>query len=634
MKIKIAVAQLNPIVGDLEGNGAMMFAAYMEAAQAGADLIVMPEMCLTGYPLEDLVLRESFRDAVSKAGRDFCVSIIESGHTASAIWGQPQTTTSQVMARIHRDVATRLEDEPMITKVTNVAYLLDPTDEAFGGTNGYPRWATKYELPNYGVFDEKRVFEKGGEPYCIEWRGIELGLMICEDAWFPAVSKMLAGDGAQILISINGSPFEDGKNVVRRQVVANRIKETGLPFLYVNLVGGQDELVFDGGSFMWDGEKIQEALHFEEGIFYFDADLPTRDEITVLAQQAFYAAPAGKPWTRVGSNCQNDWRKSVVKKITLDNYPTVEPSGIAAIYRAIVLGLRDYVNKQGFKSVLLGYSGGVDSGIVAAIACDALGPENVLLVRLPSKYSSEGSLTDAQAGADRLGTPMRTIQIEPIVDALRHAYSMSFVQNTPDGWEPGNPWPKLSGVADENIQARARGNILMAISNQEGRMLMTTGNKSEVSVGYSTLYGDMSGGFNPIKDCYKVMVWNLCRWRNNLTVEDVSELGFLGKGDVEVVPEEIIVKPPSAELRPDQKDEDSLPPYPVLDAILTAMIEEELGIDDIAAKLDLERSVVVRIRNLVDLSEYKRRQAAPGVKITSKIHGRDRRYPITNKWRG
>jgi NAD+ synthase len=296
------------------------------------------------------------------------------------------------------------------------------------------------------------------------------------------------------------------------------------------------------------------------------------------------------------------------------------------------------MGKQGFKSVVLGYSGGVDSGIVAAIACDALGSDKVNLVRLPSDFSSQGSLDDASAGAARLGAKMRTIFIEPVVNALRDAYAHTINH---DSWlfkegpatEADDIPRKLTGVADENIQARARGAILMAISNQEGHLVLTTGNKSEVSVGYSTLYGDMSGGYNPIKDCYKVTVWALCRWRNSLTADQIKAYGFLGP-TAEVVPEAIIVKPPSAELRPDQKDEDSLPPYPILDDMLVAMIEDELGVDEIVDKLGLDRELVLKIRRLVDNAEYKRRQAAPGVKITRKIHGRDRRYPIVNKWRG
>ncbi len=599
--MKIAVLQLNPVVGDLEGNMAMLLAAYDEAAKGGAELVVAAECVLTGYPLEDLVLRESFVMAVVEKVSEVCQAVRASGHTATLIFGTPYPDA--------------FEDG-----CNNVAILVDPLTE-----DRRIQTVAKWELPNYGVFDEKRVFLRNRiPPHVLSWRGHEIGLMICEDGWFPAVSKELKDGGAKFLISINGSPFEVGKNVTRRQVIANRIKETGLPFLYVNMVGGQDELVFDGGSFLYDGNGVQEAPHFEEGVFFFETEIEkgtryVQDDklIAAIRDDGSFAF----------------WNTDPRPLVTLDNYPTVEPTGVGDIYRACVVGLRDYMTKQGFKSAVLGYSGGVDSGIVAAIACDALGHENVLLVRLPSKFSSDGSLTDAEQGAKRLGAAMRTINIEPIVASLRHAYEASFVQNTPPDWKPGDTWPRLTGTADENIQARARGNILMAISNQEGHILLTTGNKSEVSVGYSTLYGDMSGGFNPIKDCYKVTVWELCRWRNALTAGEIRNLGFKGVA-AEVVPEAIIVKPPSAELRPDQKDEDSLPPYPVLDAILKAMVEEELSVFEIVEKLDLDLEVVQRIRRLLDNAEYKRRQAAPGVKISSKLHGRERRYPIVNKWRG
>ena len=606
--MKIAVAQLNPTVGDLDGNIAKIMAAYNEAAEAGAELVIAPEMVLTGYPLEDLVLRQSFIQTTVAKVDELEQTIRTSGHTTTLIFGAPYTGQNG--------------------GVCNAAFLIDPTKEFKDWERDRMFWsADKWELPNYGVFDEKRVFQPSYlPPHALSWRGYQLGLMICEDAWFPRVAHELMNDDAAILISINGSPFEIGKNVTRRKVVAERIKETGLPFLYANLVGGQDEIVFDGGSFFYDGNTMQEAPHFKEGVFYFEADLPkgTRKFVTNEAGEREQIGVVRDDGTF------SHWTRPPEPLVTLDHYPTVEPSSHEAIYQALVLGTRDYFVKQGFRSAVLGYSGGVDSGLVAAIACDALGPDKVSLVRLPSKFSSEGSLMDAYSGAARLGVKdLRTISIEPVVDSLRLAYKDT-------GWgdhEFGCEGWALTGVADENIQARARGVILMAISNQEGHLLLTTGNKSEVSVGYSTLYGDMSGGFNPVKDCYKTTVWELCRYRNSLTQVELDRLGYLGRA-TEVVPEAIIVKPPSAELRPDQKDEDSLPPYPVLDAILKGMIEDELSRDEIAAKLGLDLDLVSRIRLLVDRSEYKRRQAAPGVKITSKIHGRDRRYPIVNAWRG
>ena len=582
--MKIAIAQLNPIVGDLVGNAAKIIAAYVEGANQGAELIIAPECVLTGYPLEDLVLRASFIEAVRDAVHEIYVQVSELGLGASLIVGAPF---------------------PSGDGVTNSAFIFDPKA-------GTTTQIDKYELPNYGVFDEKRVFLPSNEPTPIHWRGYVLGLMICEDCWFPRVSKKLMDDGATILISINGSPYEDGKNVVRRKVVAERIAETGLPFLYVNMVGGQDELVFDGGSFFYDNNGIQEAPHFKEGVFAFNVNMTKQSRYEENGRRIAFFNDYGE---------MLGWDEEPRPLATLTNYPSVDRSGIAEIYQACVLGLRDYMTKQGFKRALLGYSGGVDSGIVAAMACDAFGADKVHLVRLPSKFSSEGSLTDAKEGADRLGAHMRTIPIEPVVEALRAAYSS------------GSDGAILVGVADENIQARARGNILMAISNQEGHLLLTTGNKSEISTGYTSLYGDMSGGFNPIKDCYKTTVWALCRWRNSLTKDQLEEYDFLGR-EAEVVPEAIIVKPPSAELRPDQKDEDSLPAYPVLDAILKAMIENELSVSEVVNQLSLDISVVQRIRQLVDNAEYKRRQAAPGVKISSKIFGRDRRYPIINRWRG
>lgn len=605
---KIAVVQFNPTVGDLEANYHEIIRLYDVASVDGkADIVIFPECALTGYPIEDLVLRESFMDAVHEYNNLIKKHVWRNRTCTKLIYGTPV---------MYEDGRPR-----------NCAYYLDPLLQL-------RRLVAKQELPNYGVFDEKRVFAAGDDQRILITPHGNIGLMICEDCWFPAVSEELAAQGADLLISINGSPFEMGKNVVRRQVIANRIKETGVPFLYVNMVGGQDELVFDGGSFLYDGKEIQEAPHFEDGVSYFYFQAKSEEEITIQAKIAFNAIPPyddEREWDEVGTNTQNDWKRKV-SRISLDNYPTVQPTGIKEVYQAMVLGTRDYLRKTGTKSVVLGYSGGVDSGLVAAIACDAIGHENVLLVRLPSKFSSEGSLTDAAEGAKRLGASMRTILIEPIVDSLRYAYAQSFVQNTPDAWEPGDKWPRLTGVADENIQARARGNILMAISNQEGHMVLTTGNKSEVSVGYATLYGDMSGGFNPIKDAYKTTVWELCRWRNGLTSGEIRDLGFKG-ATTEVVPEAIISKPPSAELRANQQDTDSLPPYDVLDAILKGLIERERSVKDMVAE-GFAEDVVRRVRNLVDNAEYKRRQAAPGIKITSKIHGRDRRYPIVNKWRG
>lgn len=568
--MKIAVAQLNPTVGDLQGNAAKILTAYFQGVENGADVVVAPECMLTGYPIEDLVLRESFMEAVRDTHNKICDIVSQATNTKTClIYGTPL---------LYEDGFVR-----------NCAIFIDPK------TDGV-HIIEKQELPNYGVFDEKRVFRQGDPKGTVriysqeDKRHVEVGILICEDVWFPRVASQLTD--AELLISINGSPFEAGKNVTRLKVMRDRAAETGKPLLYVNMVGGQDELVFDGGSFLHEWGKLQSVPAFYSGIFYFNFD-----PMAVVA------------------NPTREMKRSAEGFIEM-----AYTSGVPEIYQACVLGLRDYVTKQGFKSVVLGYSGGVDSGIVAAMACDAFGPQNVHLIRLPSKYSSQHSLDDAASGAARLGAHMHTIKIEPVVESLRQAYQFSMGD-------------KLTGVADENIQARARGNILMAISNQEGHMVLSTGNKSEVSVGYATLYGDMSGGFNPIKDCYKTTVWELCRWRNGLTQEKLNEYGFLGRA-TEVVPEEIIVKPPSAELRPDQKDSDSLPPYETLDAILKCMIEKEMGNSDIIDTLRIDETVVAKIRRLVDIAEYKRRQSCPGVKITPKLFGRDRRYPIVNAWRG
>ena len=598
-QFKFAIIQFNPTVGAIVENLAHHVQHIRDAVEAGADMVIFPEMSLTGYPLEDLVLRHSFVKAVELETKILIQFIQTEFPNTGVIFGAP-----------------RFADE---STIYNSAYFVN---------EGKVRTVDKHELPNYGVFDEKRVFRVGGEPFPIQFRGYNIGLMICEDCWFPTISQRLYENGAIMLISINGSPYEMGKNVVRRKVIAKRIKETGLPFMYVNMVGGQDELVFDGGSFYFDGSTMQETPHFVEGIYMMDVNLGEQQISWYQPDEVRYVAQIRDD----GSFAY--WLPGRQALVDLTNYPMVEPTGIKEVYQAIHLGLKDYMGKQKradgtpvFKTAVLGYSGGVDSGIVAAVAADALGAENVHLVRLPSKFSSAGSLTDAEDGAMRLGAPMRTIRIEPIVDALRQAYWGA--QGGCNFYTYRNS--ELTGVADENIQARTRGNILMAISNQEGHLLLTTGNKSEVSVGYSTLYGDMSGGYNPIKDAYKTTVWELCRWRNGLTQAELDEFGFKGRvGDV--VPEAIISKPPSAELRADQKDSDSLPEYPVLDAILKGMIEKDQSVEEIIAEGFIPAEVT-RVRNLVDNAEYKRRQAAPGVKLTSKIHGRDRRYPIVNAWR-
>jgi len=598
----IAVLQLNPIVGDIAGNFKKIVEGYENARAQGAELVVTGECALTGYPIEDLVLRPSFMEAVEEQAEQL-IKLIALTDGPSLIFGTPMRIRNGLLG------ANKLYNTAIL------AYSLSDYQATFGNTVTKPMNYSvhaKHELPNYGVFDEKRVFNSSPvhDIRAVKWHDFWLGIMVCEDTWFPTVSRELALSGADFLISINGSPYEDGKRVTRRQIVANRMKETGLPMLYVNLVGGQDELVFDGGSFGFDGETMFEMPEFAEIRNHWNAQFISQS-LRDLPLEGERLEPTNHPL---------DWSKWVM----------VTPGDVGHTYRASVLATQDYLQKQGFTDVVIGYSGGVDSGLVAAIAVDALGPEHVTLVSLPSKFSSQHSKDDAQEGAKRLGAEYRVIQIEPVVAALRMAYQSQVI---PGNFEdPQDFSRKLTGTADENIQARARGTILMAISNQEGKVVLTTGNKSEVSVGYATLYGDMAGGFNPIKDFYKTRVWAACRWRNALDAGQCIEFGLYGPHDTDVVPEEIIVKPPSAELRPDQMDSDSLPPYEVLDDILHKMIEEELSVKDIINSGHKEEQVL-RVRRLVDIAEYKRRQSAPGVKTTNKLHGRERRYPIVNKWR-
>ena len=441
----------------------------------------------------------------------------------------------------------------------------------------------KHDLPNYGVFDEKRVFAAGPLPGPVNFRGIRLGVPICEDIWTPDVCECLEETGAEILIVPNGSPFEDGKFDVRLNHAVARVTETHLPLVYVNQVGGQDELVFDGGSFVINGN------------YALAVQMPTFDSGILVTT-----------WRRVDDTQGDGW--------VCDEGPRSAPhEGLGALYRTMTLGLRDYVNKNRFPGVVLGLSGGIDSALSAAVAVDALGPDRVWCIMLPSKYSSDHSLADAIACADLLQCKLDKVTIEPAVDAYETMLAELFEGRAPD-------------ITEENVQSRARGMTLMAISNKFGHMVLTTGNKSEMSVGYATIYGDMCGGFSVLKDVYKITAFNLSRWRNQQRPE--GALGPEGR----VIPENTITKPPSAELRPDQKDEDSLPPYEALDDILRCLVEEEMSFADIVAR-GHEMDVVKRIEHLLYLAEYKRRQAPPGVKLTARNFGRDRRYPITNGFR-
>lgn len=545
--LKIALAQLNPVVGDLSVNAALLQEARAEAARAGADIVVAGELFVTGYPPEDLVLKRSFV-ARTRVVIDDLVALTADGGPA-LIFGAPFVEGGQ---------------------------LYNSVIAADGGQMAVRH---KHHLPNYAVFDEKRLFSAGPMPEPVDLRGVLVGLPVCEDIWFPDVSAHLHAAGAELLISPNGSPFERGKHTKRLDHARARARETGLPLIYVNQFGGQDELVFDGGSFIIgsDGEVVVQA----------------------------------PVWT--SHIATTDWQNNDAGWTCMSQSLVPAPGDLAQIYQAAVLGLRDYVNKNRFPGVLLGLSGGIDSAICAAMAVDALGAEQVHAVMLPSRYTSQSSLDDAAACAMALGIRLDTVPITPPVDAVESVLSDMFVGTNSD-------------ITEENIQSRLRGTLLMAVSNKFGSMVVTTGNKSEVSVGYATLYGDMNGGYNPIKDIYKTEVFDLARWRN----QNVPA-GGLGPGGV-VIPETIIDKPPSAELRPDQKDEDSLPPYEVLDDILFCLVEDELGVDEIIAR-GHESDIVRRIEHLLYISEYKRRQAAPGAKIGARNFGRDRRYPITNGFR-
>jgi NAD+ synthase len=546
---RIAIAQLNPTVGDIGGNLALARAARADAARGGADLVLFTELFMSGYQPEDLVLKPAFLKACLKAVEELAADTADGG--PGVVMGFPR----QAETGRHNSVA--ILDGGKIIAIRD-----------------------KVDLPNYGEFDEKRVFVPGSMPGPVNFRGVRIGIPICEDIWGDlGICETLAESGAELLLSPNGSPYYRGKVDIRHQVVLRQVLETGLPLLYAAQVCGQDEIVFDGASFGFNADR---TLAFQ---------MPQFESVVSVFE-----------WTRAGEG----WRCA---SGTFSPIPENEE----ADYRACVLGLRDYVNKNRFDSVVIGMSGGIDSALCAAIAVDALGPERVHAVMLPYRYTSEASLKDAADCALALGCRYDVVQLAAPVEGFRTSLAELFAGTHED-------------VTEENLQSRARGTILMAISNKFGSMVVTTGNKSEISVGYTTLYGDMNGGFNPIKDLYKMQVYALAAWRNGHRPQDA--LGPAG----EVIPEGIISKPPSAELKPDQTDQDALPPYPVLDDILECLIEKEMGASEIVAR-GHDAETVRRIENLVYTAEYKRRQAAPGVKITPKSFGRDRRYPITNRFR-
>ncbi|HEX5212334.1 MAG TPA: NAD+ synthase [Pseudolabrys sp.] len=552
-RLAIAVAQLNSIVGDVAGNAEKVRRAQMTAAAQGADLVVFPELFIAGYPPEDLVLKPAFQ-AACRSAIEALARETKSGGPGLVV-GTPWVEAG---------------------KLYNAVALLD------GGAIAALNF--KVNLPNYGVFDERRVFSAGPVPGPVNFRGVRLGLPICEDIWtdwgdYENVVECLAETGAEMLVVPNGSPYWRSKGDVRLNVAVARVTEQRLPTVYVNQVGGQDELVFDGVSF---GLHADCSLAFQLAAF---------QEVVVTTQ-----------WVRHGSS----WR--------CDGGPRIAAvDADRADYSACVLGLRDYVNKNGFPGVVLGLSGGIDSALCAAMAVDALGAERVRCVMMPYKFTAQESLDDAAACAKALGVSYQILPIAPAVEGLEAALKPAF-----------NELPR--NVTEENLQARARGTILMAISNKFNVMVVTTGNKSEMSVGYATLYGDMNGGFNPIKDLYKTEVSRLSRLRNSWKPD-----GAMGPDGL-VIPENIITRPPTAELRENQKDEDSLPPYSVLDPILERLVEREEPISSIVAA-GFDRDTVVRVERMLNIAEYKRRQAAPGVKVTLKNFGRDRRYPITNRFR-
>ncbi len=546
-RLRIALAQMNPIVGDVFGNIAKIRDGRRQAADLGADLVLFPELFVTGYPPEDLALKPAFAQAVRTAVEQLAAEIDGSGPAVliGTIW-------------------------PDAGALYNAVVLLQD------GTVKAVRY--KSDLPNYGVFDEKRIFTAGPLPSPIDFCGVRLGVPICEDIWHEEVCECLAECGAELFLVPNGSPFHRTKHNLRMNVAVARVRENKLPMAYVNQVGGQDELVFDGASFVLNHDAS------------LAVQLPAWQEDIVLTE-----------WQRNkdGWACKQGMR-------------ALMPVDEAAVYHACMVGLRDYVDKNGFPSVVLGLSGGIDSALVAALAVDALGKDRVHCIMLPYRYTSQESLSDAAACADALGVRYDSIAISEPVDGLQFALEDIFKGET-------------AGVAEENIQSRTRGTLLMAISNKFGGMVVTTGNKSEMAVGYATLYGDMNGGYNPIKDLYKTEVYRVAAWRNaNVPAGGQGPPGF-------VIPENILTKAPTAELRENQTDQDSLPPYDVLDDILDCMVEKEMPLKDIVTK-GYDGETVTRVARLLTIAEYKRRQAAPGVRISQRNFGRDRRYPITNRF--
>jgi NAD+ synthase (glutamine-hydrolysing) len=547
---RIALAQLDLLVGDVQGNAERVRATARAARARGADLVIFPELTLSGYPPEDLLFHRGLRIQLEQALDQLAREVNDPGSGLPAMLvGFPE-----------------YEGTDGATVIYNAASLLVPGQA--------PVHYRKNRLPNYKVFDEKRYFTAGSAPAVVQFMGVKLGLTICEDVWESEPARAAKAAGAELLLTINASPYEQKKQRAREAVLRTRISETGLPVIYVNLIGGQDELVFDGRSCALDadGKVVLRAPAFEEALPLLQAVRGADGAVRLVPEAAGAVAP--------------------------------ELGDEESVYGALVLGVRDYVTKHRFPGVVMGLSGGVDSALTLAIAVDALGADRVQVVMMPSRYTSQMSRDDAERQAQAMGVAYSVISIEGAFAAILDSLAEQFAGRKPD-------------TTEENIQARIRGLLLMAISNKTGRMLLTTGNKSEMAVGYATLYGDMNGGFAPIKDCSKMLVYRLARYRNQRGA---------------VIPPRVLEREPSAELRPDQKDTDSLPPYEVLDAILEAFIEEDLSVDEIVAR-GFDRAVVGRVLDMVKRNEYKRRQAPPGVRVSRRAFGRDWRYPITNGYR-
>ena len=546
-RFRITLGQLNPTVGDLAGNAALAREAWQEGKQAGADLVALPEMFITGYNAQDLVIKHAFQLDVMAHIEQLAADCADGPALAiGAPWAEGAELYNAYLILKNGKIANR---------------------------------TLKHNLPNETVFDEVRIFDSGplGGPYAVG--NTRVGSPICEDAWHPEVSETLAETGAEFLLVPNGSPYYRGKMDTRMNMMVARVIETGLPLIYLNMVGGQDDQVFDGASFALNpgGKLAMQMPAFDTAIHH--VDLERTPEGWRVVTQDFAALP-------------NAWEQD---------------------YRVMVQGLRDYMRKTGFKKVLLGLSGGIDSAIVATIAADALGPDNVRCVMLPSEYTSQGSLDDAETLARALGCQYDYVPIKDGREAITNTLAPLFEGRDPD-------------LTEENIQSRLRGLLLMALSNKFGEMLLTTGNKSEVAVGYATIYGDMAGGYNPIKDLYKTRVFETCRWRN-----ENHRDWMMGPAGA-VIPDTIITKPPSAELREDQKDSDSLPDYPELDAILNILVDQNGAVADCVAA-GFERDVAKKVEHLIYISEYKRFQSAPGPRLTKGAFWLDRRYPIVNRWR-